>query len=117
MKVLTGIRATGQQKLLTTASNGDTIEITLYFQSRTASWKIDISCNDFDVKGLRVSHVLNLLSQYKNILPFGISVLIEDGGEPFLINDFSSRRVQLAILTPEEVNTVGEFYVAVKDAG
>lgn len=117
MKILTGIRATGQQILTTTADNGDTIEITLYFQSRTNTWKIDISCNNFTVKGLRVSHVPNLLSQYNNIIPFGISVIIEDGGEPFLITDFSTGRVQLAILTPDEVDAVDAFYVAVKDAG
>ena len=117
MKVLTGIRATGQQILTTTASNGDTINIVLYFQSRSNSWKMDVSCNDFEVKGLRVSHVLNMLCQYNNIIPFGISVIIDDGGEPFLINDFSSERVQLTILTPDEVNNIAAFYVGLKDAG
>lgn len=117
MKILSGIRATGQQKLLTSADNGDIIEIILYFQSRTATWKMDITCNDFDLKGLRISHVLNLLCQYNNIIPFGIGVIIDDGGEPFLVNDFSSGRVQLAILTPAEVQAVGDFYVELKDAG
>ena len=117
MKILTGIRATGQQIFTATADNGDVIEIVLYFQSRTNTWKIDISCNDFNVKGLRVSRVLNILNQYKNIIPFGINVNIEDGGEPFLINDFSTGRVRLAILTPDEVDAVDAFYVGLKDGG
>jgi len=117
LKVLSGIRATGQQKLLTSADNGDVIEIILYFQSRTNIWKMDITSGDFDLKGLRISHVLNLLCQYNNIIPFGIGVIIDDGGEPFLINDFSTGRVQLAILTPDEVDAVDAFYVGLKDAG
>ena len=110
MKVLSGIMATGQQRLSTMAYNGDVIEMTLYFQSRTGSWKIDVSCDDFIVKGLRVSHVPNILSQYKNIIPFGIGVVITDGGEPFLINDFSTGRVELAILSPDEVNSIEDLY-------
>jgi len=117
LKVLSGIRATGQQKLLTSADNGDVIEIILYFQSRTNTWKMDITSGDFDLKGLRISHVLNLLCQYNNIIPFGIGVIIDDGGEPFLINDFSTGRVQLAILTSDEVAAVDAFYVSIKDAG
>lgn len=117
MKILSGIRATGQQKLLTSADNGDVIEIILYFQSRTATWKMDIDSGNFSVKGLRISHVLNLLCQYNNIIPFGIGIIIDDGGEPFLINDFSSGRVQLAILTPTEVNNIAAFYIGLKDAG
>jgi len=117
LKVLSGIRATGQQKLITSADNGDTIDIILYFQSRTNNWKMDVTSGDFILKGIRVSHVLNLLCQYHNIIPFGIGVIIDDGGEPFLINDFSTGRVQLAILTPDEVNAVDAFYVSLKDAG
>lgn len=117
MKVLSGIRATGQQKILTSADNGDTIEITLYFQSRTNTWKMDIICNDFELNGLRIYHLPNILNQYENIIPFGIGVLITDGGEPFLITDFSTGRVELAILTPAEVQSVNDFYVDLQDAG
>ena len=117
MKVLSGIRATGQQKLVTTADNGDVVEITLYFQSRTAVWKMDIESGDFILKGVRISRVLNMLCQHNNIISFGIGVIMNGEGEPFLINDFSTGRVQLAILTPSEVQAVGAFYVAVKDAG
>ena len=117
MKVLSGIRATGQQKFLTSADNGDIIEIILYFQSRTNTWKMDVSCNDFDLKGLRIYHLPNILNQYENIIPFGIGVIIDDGGEPFLINDFSTGRVQLAILTPDEVDAVDAFYVGLGNAG
>lgn len=117
MKVLTGIRATGQQTMSTTDEFGNVIDIVLYFQVRTASWKIDVEADNFSVKGLRISHVPNLLNQYKNIISFGMGVIITDGGEPFLIDDFSTERVQLAILTVDEVTAIESWYVGIKDAG
>ena len=117
MKALTGLRATGTQIMTTTSENGDIIEIILYFQVRTASWKIDIESGNFSVKGIRVSHVLNMLSQYKNIISFGIGIITADRGEPFLIDDFSTGRIQLAILTQAEVQAIEDLYIGIKDAG
>ena len=117
MKILTGLRATGRQKLSTTASNGDTIDLVLYFHSRTAAWYLDVSSGTFSVKGVRISRVYNLLEQYSNIIPFGVGIIISDDGEPFLINDFSTGRVRLAILSPDEVVNIDNVYVGIKNAG
>ena len=117
MRILDGIRATGQQKLRTSADNGDIIEITLSYLPAVQQWKIDIVSGDFELNGLRVYALLNILNQYENLIPFGIGIIIPAGGEPFLINDFSSGRVQMAILTAAEVAEVDAFYVGLKDAG
>ena len=110
MRILDGIRATGQQKLQTSSDNGDVINITLYFNPASQIWKMDIVCGDFELNGQRVYNFLNLLSQYKNIIPFGIGVIVSGGGEPFLVNDFSSGRVQMTILTTAEVTEIEDFY-------
>ena len=57
------------------------------------------------------------MNQFENIIPFGIGIIVTDGGEPFLINDFSSGRVQMAILTPAEVDQVNDYYQGLRDAG
>lgn len=111
MKILDGIRATGKQKLRTLADNGDIIEITLYYLPAVQQWKMDVVSGDFDLNGLRVYALPNILGQYEKIIPFGIGIIIPAGGEPFLINDFSSGRVQMAILTPVEMVEVDDFYV------
>lgn len=117
MKILEGIRATGRQKLRTAAENGDTVEITLYYLPAPQMWKIDILSGNFDLKGLRLSNSLNILVQYQNIISFGLAVLIRDGGEPFLINDFSSGRCLLSIITPDEVDSVEDFYQELRSEG
>lgn len=117
MKRLDGIRASGTQKLATTASNGDIVNITLYFNAATQSWKMDVECNNFSLKGNRVFSSLNMLSQYEKIIPFGLAVITEGGGEPFIINDFSQKRVNMYLLSPGEVIEVQDFYTGLRDAG
>jgi len=112
MKTLTGIRATGRQRLQTSISNGDFIEIVLYYLTASQQWKMDITYQDFQLNGQRVYNGLNLLCQYEAIIPFGIAVEVSDGGEPFLINDFISGRVRMSVLTPEEVTQVQNFYIS-----
>lgn len=117
MKRLDGIRASGVQSLSTTASNGDIVSIKLFFNAATQEWKIDIESNNFFLKGSRVFSSPNLLCQYENIIPFGLAVITEGGGEPFIVNDFSSGRANMYILSPEEVEEVQDFFVSLRDAG
>lgn len=117
MKRLEGIRATGTQRLTTTASNGDVVVIVLFYNATTQDWKMDIEWQNFALRGTRVFSSPNLLSQYENIIPFGLAVITNGGGEPFLVNDFSSGRVNMYLLSPEEVKEVQDFYVSLRDAG
>lgn len=117
MKRLDGIRATGTQKLSTTASNGDTVLMTLFFKASVQLWFFDLEWNSFVLKGNRVYSSLNMLSQYEAIIPFGLATITEGGGEPFLVNDFSQGRVNMYLLSPEEVEEVQDFYVSLRDAG
>ena len=117
MKRLDGIRATGTQKLATTASNGDPVLMTLHYKSAVQQWFIDIEWNNFNLLGNRVYSSPNMLSQYEAIIPFGLACITEGGGEPFLVNDFSSGRVNIYLLSPEEVIEIQEFYVGLRDAG
>ena len=111
MKRLDGIRAVGSQKLTTTASNGDTVSMTLYFNPAVQEWFFDLEWKTFALKGTRVFSSPNILSQYESIIPFGLACITDGIGEPFLVNDFSSGRVNIYLLSPEEVIEVQDFYV------
>lgn len=117
MNRLDGIRATGTQKFTTAASNGDIVSMTLYFKPAVQEWFIDIEWMDFNLLGNRVYSSLNMLCQYEAIIPFGLATITDGGGEPFLVNDFSSKRVNLYLLSPEEVLEVQNFYIGLRDAG
>lgn len=117
MNRLEGIRASGTQVLATTASNGDKITITLAFNAATQIWKMDVEWETFALNGNRVFSSPNLLNQYEKIIPFGLAIITEGGGEPFIVNDFSSGRVNMYVLSPEEVAEINELYMNSRDEG
>jgi hypothetical protein len=60
---------------------------------------------------IRLTTGINILRQFKNIIPFGISITTDDLSEPMLLNDFVSGRVLVHILNQSEVNDVeNEFF-------
>ena len=110
MKVLDGIRATGVQTISTFGFEGQEIKLKLYYIPATQRWKADIESGSFILNGVRLYHSPNIMVQYKNVVDFGIALIVNtDKGDPFLVNDFSSGRCQLYILSKEEVNSVEEL--------
>jgi len=88
------------------------IYFSLYFSPRTQNWYIDIKYETFEAKGLKLVRGPNILSRHINTLPFGLSVVITDTFEPFLINDFVSGRVSLFLLTHADALTVRDMIIA-----
>jgi hypothetical protein len=110
MNILTGIRATGTQNFQTLTEEGVTIDITLRFLPAVQAWVMDLKYQSFSVYGERLIVGLNVFRKYKNILPFGVLVDSLDGGDPFIIDDFTSGRCTLAILNEDEVSQAEGIY-------
>jgi hypothetical protein len=110
VNILSGIRATGTQNFQTLTEAGVTIDITLRFNPAAQMWVMDLAYQSFTVYGVRLVVALNLFRKYKDILPFGVLVDSTDGGDPFIVDDFSSERCTLAILTEDEVIQAEEAY-------
>lgn len=111
MTILDGIRAVGSQRIRTRSATGETITIDLRYLPSIQMWYIDISTTNFFVQNIRLNNNFNMLHQFQNIIDFGIGVLVSDGGEPFLINDLSTGRVQIAVLSEAEVEQINAVYV------
>jgi len=75
-------------------------------------WFIDIQYNTKTINGLRVCANINLLNSWKKVLPFGLSVFVRDGNktDPFLIDDFSTGRAILYLLSQEDLVYLEEEY-------
>lgn len=110
MTVLQGIRAVGEQRLRSRDENGVIITIDLYYFPSTQQWYADITSGDFTLNHVRLTNNLNILWNYARIIDFGIAILVNDLGDPFLINDFSSERCQIGILTAAEVVQTQDLY-------
>lgn len=114
MLQLSGLQAIPFQKWRTPIEDG-IIEFRLIYRPAIQMWFIDVTFGTFELNGIRVCASLNLLQQYKKILPFGLLVEIPDGVEPFLINDFSTERVVIYIMNDTEKDAIDDYYEELKD--
>ena len=110
MLTLNGIRAVPSQTFNTNIDQG-LIRFKLEFKPAIKMWFIDIEFIDFFVNSIRVCNSPNLLEQYTNLIPFGLSVSISQiGYEPSSIDDFTSERVTLNVLDQNEVEQIEQVY-------
>ena len=116
MTVLSGIRAVGEQRIRTRDENGVLITIDLYYFPGAQQWYADIVSDGFTLNHVRLVNSPNLTWNYARIIDFGITIIMADSGDPFLINDFSTGRAQIGILTAAEVAQIQTLYDGVRDS-
>lgn len=110
MRTISGLSATGQQTFETTDYLGGTAQITMYYRLAVQAWFIDVVAGDFELYGYKLYNSPNVLFQYSGVLNFGLACAVSDGGEPFLVNDFSTGRAVLSVLSPDEMDQVADLY-------
>lgn len=110
---ITGLKASPLQSLTVADPNtGDSISITLTYRPRVQGWFIDLSFRTFVLHGYKLFRSPNALDKFSNEIPFGLMVVSSDHSEPFLVNDFTSGRISLYLLTSEQV---AEIQAAIED--
>jgi hypothetical protein len=93
-----------QQNLI--LADGTILSMSLYFSQQQAGWFCSLSYgSSFVLNGFRIVVSPNILRQWQNVVPFGLSCFSPSGvgREPSQQQDFSSGAFQLTILTEEEV--------------
>lgn len=104
MQILNNITNEASQKISVLFDDtSKKIVLELVYRPTQTGWFVDITYEDFIVRGLRVCLSNNLLSQFQNQIPFGLLVISSDGYEPLSIEDFITDRVKIGILNKEEV--------------
>jgi hypothetical protein len=92
--------------MLLTGIPGLQINMTLQFMPRVQNWVMGLSYGEFSAQGIVVTTSLNMLRQFKNNIPFGISCVRDDGLDPFQINDFAERIANLYLLNSDDVAAI-----------
>lgn len=92
------------------------IVIQLTYKPTQIGWFLDVEYDtkNFSVYGLRVTTNLNILNQWRNVLPFGIICYCEDNQDPLSVEDFLVGRAHLAILNEDEVKGIVEREKGIK---
>lgn len=84
------------------------IELELFYRPTQTGWFLNVTYENFVLKGIRVCISDNLLAQWSNVIPFGLIVASVDGQEPLFLEDFITDRVILGILNKQEVESLNE---------
>ena len=117
MQRLTNISNNSKQKhTILLDSDSSRIVLELCYKPTQLGWFVDITYEklDFIVRGLRITTNINILNQWRNILPFGLICVGVDNQDPLLLEDFLVGRAILGILSKEEVVQLVELQKDVK---
>lgn len=111
MQQITNITSEPKQSLIVRLDNGETATLQLEFVESQMGWFFSVFYNDEGSTCHRVTNCPNIIRECKNTLPFGIACTVEDGQEPYFIDDFSTGRATLYVLNADDVKYVeSEIY-------
>lgn len=111
MRKITEIGAEANQRLEIVGENNERITFKIYFRPSQQGFYFDIIYQDFVLRGQKVLNAPNLLNQYRDLLPFGLTCFVADGSDPFFADDFVTERAILFLLNEEDVAEITErFY-------
>ena len=111
MKQITEISQDSKQIFDIFTEDNQNFELRLEYSDQQQGWFYGITFGEFILNGARLVTGTNILRSYKNIIPFGLSVLTDDLSEPIFIDDFTTERVNIFLLTELEVEQVEtDFY-------
>lgn len=103
MRIITEFTDNPKQTCTLVLENQETVAFNLYFYETQMSWYFDFTYNDIISNGNKVVLGVNILRNFKNIIPFGLAFQANDGVEPFAIDDFTTGRVTVYLLSKADV--------------
>jgi len=106
MKQLTQISADSKQTVKFILDDNTQFTLYMEYHDNTSGWYFDLTYNNFSITEQRMTNHPNILRQYQNIVPFGLFISVPDGTEPLYIDDFSTGRAAVYVLTAAEVATI-----------
>ena len=103
MKYLNKITDQALQKVFIPNIEGKTATLQFRFLPTQNKWIMDVLYDGREINGIAVLCSANILRNYRNLIPFGFLCKTPDGLDPFFIDDFSSQRARLYLLSADEV--------------
>lgn len=107
---ITKLTDSSKQKLQVIGEDGEQVLLRLTYSSTQEAWNINIEYLEKFINGLQLTVSPNILHNYKNVIPFGISCTSTDGFEPKYIEDFANGRIKLFMTSIEERDNLEEAF-------
>lgn len=95
-----------KQEMSFQTEDGKIIILRFYYVSSQIGWFMDVEYEGTITNCRRITNCPNLLRDKKNIYPFGIACTVEDGEEPWFLDDFKNDRVGVYVLDKSDVEYI-----------
>ena len=101
------------QNIVLVLADGTTISMDLNYFAGQEGWVYSLNYNtgQFIVSNRRLVMSPNMLSQFREIIPFGLAVTTTDGYEPIFLTDFATSRASFYILESADVAIIAESII------
>lgn len=106
MKLIDRLTTDASQQMTLVTDANDTVPLGLRFLPRQQLWRFNIAYKSFSDNGNILQCSPNILRQYKNNIPFGIACTSTDSLGPLYLDDFTTGRIKLYLLTADEVQQI-----------
>lgn len=111
MNLITQITTAPLQQQTFILGDGTSFTMSIYFVPLQTGWfitELTYGAN-FTLRGLRITNSVNMLNQFRNLIPFGLGCISVANREPGLLEDFSSGNSKLYVLTQAETDEYAEY--------
>jgi hypothetical protein len=111
MRQITKISNQTKQQFKFVIDGYSPVTINIQFKLSQYAWFYSLKWGVFELNNEKLVCSLNLLRQFKNIIPFGIFIYHPQKLDPCDINDFTVNGFEFYMLDESDIETVEGYYV------
>lgn len=106
MRLIDRLTTDARQRYTLVAEDGEEIDLLLWYAPSQQGWMMDVTAGSFTVEGVQLVNAPNIMRIYRNFINFGFTITVNDGLDPYYLDDFVSGRVKFYLLTAAEVEQI-----------
>jgi hypothetical protein len=106
MTIVTGITSQPKQQLSLVLDDGSTVTALLEYRPQQIGWFADFTWGSWIARGVRLTSSPNMLRQYRQVIPFGLAIIMANNVDPLNVADFADGSATVFLLNPEDVQLV-----------
>lgn len=106
MTIVSGITSQPKQQLSLVLDDGSTVTVLMQYKPQQIGWFADFVWGTWTANGVRLTSSPNLLRQYRQILPFGLAIIMANNVDPLNVTDFSAGTATVFLLNAADVLAV-----------
>lgn len=106
MTLIDNLTAFSDQVTNLLLTDGTVATVRFKFDGATERWRIDVTHGTHVLNGIGLCCSPNILSQWRDVIPFGLACVTADQTDPFRSTDFAVGRVKMYLLDRADVASV-----------